>query len=72
MKKLLLTIAIVTTMWSLLVLDGRPAQAGMAIYYRNVCAWSITAQCSKMRANGTAHKAGKNWARRNGYSGYER
>jgi len=66
MKKLL-TIAFVA--WTVLML---PLEVQAQTYYRNVCAWSITKQCARMRAKGTAERAGDNWARRNGYTGLER
>jgi hypothetical protein len=65
MRKLL-TIGFVA--WTTLMLSF---EAQAQVYYQNVCAWSISTQCARMRANGTAERAGVNWARRNGYMGLE-
>jgi hypothetical protein len=70
MKKVALALVAVAAIAGLGLSTVKPAEA-QAVYYQNVCAWSITKGCAYRRATGKPlHTNG--WARRNGYSGYVR
>lgn len=55
MKKFLLCFVSASTVWSFLMLDGRPAHA---IPLRGSCAWSITAACASVRNGGSYTRDG--------------
>jgi hypothetical protein len=63
------TVFVCLAMAAAIIMMSQPASAGMAVFYRNACAWSITKLCANKRAKGPVVGNG-NWATRNGYSGY--